>query len=329
MCECTELGHDEVRRAILAQGLKSIALVREALGWKTPDGCQKCRPALNYYLLCAWPENYRDDPQSRFVNERVHANIQKDGTYSVVPRMWGGLTTPGELRAIADAAEKYAIPTVKVTGGQRIDLLGVKKEAAAGGLGRSQQGRAGLGPRLRQGAAHGEDLRRQRMVPLRHPGFDRPRRQDREDVLGFVDPAQGQARGLRLPAQLRRSDHQGYRRRLRRGGLRSGRRRQWRRRGSGYRPSCPCRHRSRGARAYRRLPAALSRGGPLSRADGALGRPHRHRLRRRRIVEDAAGRRALHHRFLVSQRAVQTDPWAQRAGGDVAAHEYRALAEMG
>jgi nitrite reductase (NADH) large subunit len=58
----------------------------------------------------------------------VHANIQKDGTYSVVPRMWGGLTTPGELRAIADAAEKYAVPTVKVTGGQRIDLLGVKKE---------------------------------------------------------------------------------------------------------------------------------------------------------------------------------------------------------
>ncbi len=102
--------------------------MREALGWKTPDGCQKCRPALNYYLLCAWPQSYRDDPQSRFVNERVHANIQKDGTYSVVPRMWGGLTTPGELRAIADAAEKYAIPTVKVTGGQRIDLLGVKKE---------------------------------------------------------------------------------------------------------------------------------------------------------------------------------------------------------
>ncbi|HMV52578.1 MAG TPA: nitrite reductase large subunit, partial [Rhodocyclaceae bacterium] len=67
-------------------------------------------------------------PQSRFINERAHANIQKDGTYSVVPRMWGGLTTPDELRAIADAAEKYNVPTVKVTGGQRIDLLGVKKE---------------------------------------------------------------------------------------------------------------------------------------------------------------------------------------------------------
>ena len=67
-----------------------------------------------------------------FINERAHANIQKDGTYSVVPRMWGGLTTPAELRAIADAAEKYQVPTVKVTGGQRIDLLGVKKEDLPG-----------------------------------------------------------------------------------------------------------------------------------------------------------------------------------------------------
>ena len=87
-----------------------------------------CRPALNYYLLCAWPGEYVDDSQSRFINERVHANIQKDGTYSVVPRMWGGLTSAKELRAIADVVDKFDIPTVKVTGGQRIDLLGVKKE---------------------------------------------------------------------------------------------------------------------------------------------------------------------------------------------------------
>jgi nitrite reductase (NADH) large subunit len=83
---------------------------------------------VNYYLISTWPHEAKDDPQSRFINERAHANIQKDGTYSVVPRMWGGLTTPNELRAIADAAEKYNVPTVKVTGGQRIDLLGVRKE---------------------------------------------------------------------------------------------------------------------------------------------------------------------------------------------------------
>ena len=128
LCKCTHHPHGTVRERIVAEELKSIPAVMQALEWTTPDGCPSCRPALNYYLLCAWPGDYRDDAQSRFVNERVHANIQKDGTYSVVPRMWGGVTTPKELRAIADVADKFAIPTVKVTGGQRIDLLGVKKE---------------------------------------------------------------------------------------------------------------------------------------------------------------------------------------------------------
>ncbi|MFC3068760.1 nitrite reductase large subunit NirB [Phenylobacterium soli] len=128
VCGCTHRGHGEVRKRILAEGLKSIPAVMQALEWTTPDGCATCRPALNYYLVCAWPGEYRDDKQSRFINERVHANIQKDGTYSVVPRMWGGVTSAAELRAIADVVEKFAIPTVKVTGGQRVDLLGVKKE---------------------------------------------------------------------------------------------------------------------------------------------------------------------------------------------------------
>lgn len=128
ICTCTDLGHDDVRRLIVAKELKGIPQVMQELEWKTSCGCAKCRPALNYYLLCDWPEEYTDDSQSRFINERVHANIQKDGTYSVVPRMWGGMTTPSELRAIADVADKFAIPAVKVTGGQRIDLLGVKKE---------------------------------------------------------------------------------------------------------------------------------------------------------------------------------------------------------
>ena len=128
MCTCTDLGHDDVRRLIVAKELKSIPQVMQELEWKTSCGCAKCRPALNYYLLCDWPEEYTDDSQSRFINERVHANIQKEGTYSVVPRMWGGMTSPSELRAIADVADKFAIPAVKVTGGQRIDLLGVKKE---------------------------------------------------------------------------------------------------------------------------------------------------------------------------------------------------------
>jgi len=128
MCGCTTLGHDDVRRLIKAKSLKTVYAVMQELEWKTSCGCAKCRPALNYYLVCDWPGEYADDYQSRFINERAHANIQKDGTYSVVPRMWGGVTSSKELRAIADVVDKFNIPTVKVTGGQRIDMLGIKKE---------------------------------------------------------------------------------------------------------------------------------------------------------------------------------------------------------
>jgi len=131
MCGCTEHGHQAVREAIVANKLLSIDSVYKFLEWKTPNGCPSCRPAINYYLISSWPKEAKDDPQSRFINERSHANIQKDGTYSVIPRMWGGETTASELRRIADAVDKYKIPTVKVTGGQRIDLLGVKKEDLA------------------------------------------------------------------------------------------------------------------------------------------------------------------------------------------------------
>jgi nitrite reductase (NADH) large subunit len=128
VCACTHHGHEVVRQHIVGDQLQSIPAIMQTLEWTTPDGCASCRPALNYYLLCAWPGLYRDDAQSRFVNERVHANIQKDGTYSVVPRMWGGMTSSKELRAIADVVDRFSIPAVKVTGGQRIDLLGVHKE---------------------------------------------------------------------------------------------------------------------------------------------------------------------------------------------------------
>lgn len=128
LCGCTDHGHQAVRDAIRTHRLLTIQDVFQFLEWKTPNGCPTCRPAVNYYLISTWPKEAKDDPQSRAINERSHANIQKDGTYSVVPRMWGGETTADELRRIADAVDKYQIPTVKVTGGQRIDLLGVKKE---------------------------------------------------------------------------------------------------------------------------------------------------------------------------------------------------------
>ena len=128
MCGCTDHTHEEVRKTIREEHLLAIPDVIRFMEWRTPNGCASCRPALNYYLLSTWPHEAQDDPQSRFINERAHANIQKDGTYSVIPRMFGGVTTAGDLRKIADVVDKYKIPTVKVTGGQRIDLLGVKKE---------------------------------------------------------------------------------------------------------------------------------------------------------------------------------------------------------
>jgi nitrite reductase (NADH) large subunit len=128
MCACTDASHQDVREAIRKDHLLTIDSVYRAMAWRTPNGCASCRPAVNYYLISSWPKEAIDDPQSHFINERSHANIQKDGTYSVVPRMWGGTTNSSELRRIADVVDKYAIPTVKVTGGQRIDLLGVKKE---------------------------------------------------------------------------------------------------------------------------------------------------------------------------------------------------------
>ena len=128
MCGCTDHSHQAVRDAIRSSKLTTIADVFQFMEWKTPNGCATCRPAINYYLISTWPKIAKDDPQSRLINERSHANIQKDGTYSVVPRMWGGETSADELRRIANAVDKYKIPTVKVTGGQRIDLLGVKKE---------------------------------------------------------------------------------------------------------------------------------------------------------------------------------------------------------
>jgi len=128
MCGCTDHSHDQVREAIRVQALHTIDAVYQQLDWRNDNGCPTCRPAVNYYLISSWPEQVQDDSQSRFINERVHANIQKDRTYTVVPRMWGGVTTSKELRAIADAADKYEVPMVKVTGGQRIDLVGLKKE---------------------------------------------------------------------------------------------------------------------------------------------------------------------------------------------------------
>jgi nitrite reductase (NADH) large subunit len=328
MCKCTEHGHDAVRRAIREQELKTIAAVRRALGWKTLDGCQKCRPALNYYLLCAWPQTYRDDPQSRFVNERVHANIQKDGTYSVVPRMWGGLTTPDELRAIADAAEKHAIPTVKITGGQRIDLLGVTKDQLPSVW--ADLNKAGLV----SGHAYAKGLRTVKTcVGSEWCRFGT------QDSTGLGVKIEKMCWGSWTPHKVKLAVS-GCPRNCAEATIKdigvvcveagydivvggNG--------GVEVRVSDPLvrvateaevlEHVGAFLQLYREEARYLERTAPWVARVGI-------EYLRGRVAGDAPGRRQLYDRFVASQLMVQVDPWAQRAGG-AEAHEYRVMAEVG
>ena len=125
LCSCVPFSYEQLRDMIRGQKLKSVEEVLNIYGNR--KGCEVCKPALSYLLDMVWCGDHEEDRSARFINDRVHANIQKDGTFSVVPRMRGGVTTPDELRRIADVADKYKVPMVKVTGSQRIDLLGIKK----------------------------------------------------------------------------------------------------------------------------------------------------------------------------------------------------------
>lgn len=109
--------------------LKSVSAVLRELG--TGDD-EKSRNGLASMLKGLWGTEYIDERDSRFVNDRVHANIQKDGTFSVIPRVYGGVTTADDLIRMGQVAKKYNVPMVKFTGGQRIDLLGIKKEDLPG-----------------------------------------------------------------------------------------------------------------------------------------------------------------------------------------------------
>ena len=129
ICDCCTSTHKEIKDNIDVNDYENVYEVFKNLKWKKEEGCRLCRPAVNYYLLVKYNDDkYKNDIRSRLVNDRVYANIQKDGTYSVVPRIWGGVTNTKELRAIADVADKYNVSTLKFTGGQRLDMLGIKKE---------------------------------------------------------------------------------------------------------------------------------------------------------------------------------------------------------
>ena len=125
LCACVPFPKEQLRTIIQTQRLKKVQDILEIYG--NDIGCNVCKPALSFLVDEVWLGEHEEDRSARYINDRVHANIQRDGTFSVVPRMRGGVTSPAELRKIADVAEKYQVRMVKVTGSQRIDLLGVKK----------------------------------------------------------------------------------------------------------------------------------------------------------------------------------------------------------
>ena len=329
MCGCTDLGHGDVRRLIRAKELKSIPAVMQELEWKTSCGCAKCRPALNYYLLADWPGEYTDDKQSRFINERVHANIQKDGTYSVVPRMWGGMTTSQELRAIADVVDKFRIPAVKCTGGQRIDMLGVRKEDLPAVW--ADLNAAGMV----SGAAYAKGLRTVKTCV----GTDWCRF-GTQDSTGLGIRIEKFMWGSWTPAKVKMAV-------------------------SGCPRNCAeatCKDVGvicvdSGYDIHFAGAAGLDIKGTevlchVETEDEALEvivaltqfyRETGHYLERMykwlkrlgmepiraTVVEDGEKRRALFDRFVHSQRFAQVDPWAERASRGVAAHEFRPMAEIG
>ncbi len=126
LCPCVPFPKEQLRTMIQTQQLKKVQDILEIYG--NGIGCNICKPGLSFLVDEVWLGEHEEDRSARFINDRVHANIQRDGTFSVVPRMRGGVTTPEELRKIADVADKYKVRMVKVTGSQRIDLLGVNKE---------------------------------------------------------------------------------------------------------------------------------------------------------------------------------------------------------
>ena len=197
----------ELVRAIQEQELKSVSAVFQALADGVEDAASK--PGLASLLKTLWGAEYEDERDARFINDRVHANIQKDATFSVVPRIYGGVTSADQLRRIADVADKYDVPMVKITGGQRIDLLGIKKEDLPKvwrDLGMPS------GHAYAKVVPHLQDLRRHRFLPLRRGRQHRARHQDRAAVPGAGEPRQDEDGDGGLSAQLLGGAGQGCRR---------------------------------------------------------------------------------------------------------------------
>ena len=126
LCPCRRHTREQLAALVRERDLRSVGELSAACG--AGRDCGACKPGLAYLVSERQAGRFREERHARFINDRVHANIQTDGTFSVVPRIRGGVVTPDELRRIAHVADRYELPMVKITGGQRIDLLGARKE---------------------------------------------------------------------------------------------------------------------------------------------------------------------------------------------------------
>lgn len=123
ICEHFDYSRQELLDLVKMNGLKTYGAVLDHHG--KGDGCEVCKPLVASVLASLWNENIleKDRAVAQDSNDRYLANIQKGGTYSVVPRIPGGEITPEKLIVIGQVAQKYGLYT-KITGGQRIDLFG-------------------------------------------------------------------------------------------------------------------------------------------------------------------------------------------------------------
>lgn len=123
LCEHFQYSRQELFDLIKVHDLKSYDTALDKLG--NGDGCEICKPAIASIIASLWNEMIlqKGNATAQDSNDRFLANIQKGGTYSVVPRIPGGEITPEKLIVIGQVAQKYHLYT-KITGGQRIDLFG-------------------------------------------------------------------------------------------------------------------------------------------------------------------------------------------------------------
>lgn len=125
LCEHFAYTRQELFEIVKIKAVKSFADLIASHG--CGHGCEICKPAVASMLASLWNENILAPPHQTLqdTNDRFLANVQRDGSYSVVPRVPGGEITPEKLIVLGQVARKYGLYS-KITGGQRVDLLGAK-----------------------------------------------------------------------------------------------------------------------------------------------------------------------------------------------------------